>query len=314
MESREFRNGLFRNSVFALLLISCVVSTERAQGQDVEPRRWTPFPVGTNVLGAVYANTSGDVLFDPVLLVEDAQADVDTFVVAYARSFAFAGRLSRLDVIVPWQNANWSGLLEGAPASVSRVGLADPSFRVSINLFGAPAVGGNGPQTNPADHGVSTLVGAAVAVTVPLGEYLDDKLLNLGSNRYIVRPQVGVVHKRGPWSFELTGSTFFFTANKKFLIDSKREQDPLHAVQAHLIREFRPGLWSSLSAAYGWGGENTVDGVHSRDKSRVVLAAISAGFPVTKNQGVSVSYIINRTHEDTGSDLNTLTIGWSRLF
>ncbi|MDH5502119.1 MAG: transporter [Gammaproteobacteria bacterium] len=314
MESQEFRNGFSRNPVFALLLISCVLATENARGQDVEPRRWTPFPDGTNILGTAYARTSGDVLFDPVLLVEDAQADVDTLIVAYARSFAFAGRLSRLDVIVPWQNANWSGLLEGAPASVSRVGLADPSFRVSVNLFGAPAASGNESQTYVANQDVSTLVGVAIAVTVPLGEYLDDKLLNLGSNRYIIRPQVGVVHTRGAWSYELTGSTFFFTDNKKFLISSMREQDPLYAVQAHLIRVFRPGLWSSLSAAYGWGGENTVDGVPGRDKSRVVLAAISAGFPVAKAQGVSVSYIVNRTHEDTGSNLNTLTIGWSLLF
>ncbi|MCW8844280.1 MAG: transporter [Gammaproteobacteria bacterium] len=314
MKRRESQNGWIRNPVIALLLISCVVLTELAYGQDIEPRRWTPFPVGTNVLGAAYAKTTGDILFDPVLLVEDAKADVNTLVIAYARSFAFANRLSRLDVIVPWQNANWSGLLEGAPASVSRVGFADPSFRVSINLFGAPAPGSIESRANFANRDVSTLVGAAVAVTLPLGEYQDDKLLNLGSNRYIVRPQIGVVHKRGAWSYELTGSTFFFTGNPKFLVDSKREQDPLYAVQAHLIRQFRPGVWSSLSAAYGWGGENTIDDVPGRDESRVVLAAISAGFPVTKDQGVSVSYIINRTHENTGSDLNTITIGWSQLF
>ena len=29
------------------------------------------------------------------------------------------------------------------------------------------------------------------------GEYLDDKLINLGANRFAIRPQSGVVHTRG---------------------------------------------------------------------------------------------------------------------
>jgi hypothetical protein len=39
--------------------------------QDIEPRRWTPLPVGMNVLGAGIVYTEGDIAFDPVLELED---------------------------------------------------------------------------------------------------------------------------------------------------------------------------------------------------------------------------------------------------
>ena len=38
--------------------------------QDIEPRRWTPLPVGMNVLGAGIIYTDGDIAFDPVLELE----------------------------------------------------------------------------------------------------------------------------------------------------------------------------------------------------------------------------------------------------
>lgn len=80
------------------------------------------------------------------------------------------------------------------------------------------------------------------------------------------------------------------------------------------IRVFRPGLWASVSAAYGWGGENTVDAVAKDDSRRDVLAAVSVGFPIARNQGIKFAYIANRKHVDTGADLDTLAISWSRLF
>jgi hypothetical protein len=158
------------------------------------------------------------------------------------------------------------------------------------------------------------VVGAAISISVPLGDYLDNKLLNLGQNRYVIRPQIGVVHTRGPWSYELTGSTFFSTDNDAFFGGTKRQQDTIFAIQAHLIRVFRPGLWASVSAAYGWGGENTVNAVAKNDSRRDVLAAVSVGFPIARNQGIKFAYIANRRHVDTGADLDTLAISWSRLF
>lgn len=309
-EIGKMRGCPFRTSVFFILCLWFLPS-QPAHSQDVEPRRWTPLPVGTSILGVGYAKTTGDIAFDPLLLIEDGKADVDTFAISYTRFFALGRKLARFDATIPVQHANWDGLLDGSPESVTREGFADPIFRFSLNLLGAPSAGPDQSRTSATTQHSNTVVGAAIAVSVPLGEYLDGKLLNLGQNRYIIRPEIGMLHTRGPWSYELTGSTFFYTDNDAFYLGTRREQDPTYAIQAHLIRVFKPGLWASVSAAYGWGGENTVNAAPKDDARRDVLAALSVGFPVARNQGVKISYIATRKHTDAGADLDTLVIGWS---
>ena len=313
MESGKVRGSPFRTSVFFILCL-CFFPTEQAHSQDLEPRRWTPLPVGTSILGAGYAKTTGDIAFDPLLLIENAETDIDSLVISYSRFFALGGKLARIDAILPLQHANWSGLLDGSPETVTRDGLADPIIRFSINLLGAPAAGPGQSRTGATTPSSNTVVGAAIAVSVPLGGYLDDKLLNLSQNRYIIRPQIGMVHSRGPWSFELTGSTFFYTENNSFFGGKRRTQDPTFAIQTHLIRVFKPGVWASVSAAYGWGGENAVNAAPKDDARRDVLGAVSVGFPVARNQGVKISYVALRKHTDAGADLDTLAIGWSMRF
>ena len=299
-------NFTCRIPVSLIVLTLALMPLQQAFGQDLEPRRWTPLPPGLNVVGAGYVRTEGDVFFNPVLLIEDADVGGHTAAISYVRSFAIAGKLARLDLVVPWQNLKWSGLLDGAPAQAKRVGLADPKIRLSMILAGGP------PDPSASSN---TVVGAAVAVSVPLGEYFEDKLLNLGQNRVIVRPQIGVLHTRGKWSYELTGSTFLYGDNDDFYNGSTLEQDPLYALQAHVIRTFnKPGYWAALSAGYGWNGQSTVDGARADDSRRLFLSALAVGLPIGKSQGVKFAYIRSRTNTNKGSDTDSLAIAWSHRF
>jgi hypothetical protein len=73
--------------IVALLLL---LPAGRAFSQDLEPRRWTLLPPGMNVVATGYIKTDGDVFFDPVLAVEDADVDGHAIVVSDARSFKLA--------------------------------------------------------------------------------------------------------------------------------------------------------------------------------------------------------------------------------
>ena len=57
--------------------------TGLGMAQDIEPRRWTPLPVGMNVLGAGVVHTDGDINVDPVLEIDDATVDVETVIVSF---------------------------------------------------------------------------------------------------------------------------------------------------------------------------------------------------------------------------------------
>jgi hypothetical protein len=283
-----------------------LLSFDPAAAQDLEPRRWTVFPAGLNVIGAGYGRLEGDVSFDPVLQVKDATVSGQALGVSYVRSFAVGDKIARLDILVPWANMRWTGLLDGVPATASRVGLSDPNIRLSMILAG------DKPDKLATSN---TVIGAAVAINVPFGEYLEDKLLNLGKNRFFIRPQIGVLHTRGKWSYELTGSVFLFGDNDDFFGGSKLEQDPLYAVQTHLIYAFdKPGYWAALSAGYGWNGQSTVDGKKVDDSRRLFLSALAVGVPIGRRQGIKLAYLRTRTNTSKGSDVDTISLGWSHRF
>ena len=308
-QSRLIHKLLSKLALFAWLVLPAA-----SFAQDVEPRRWTHLPVGLNVIGATYVHTDGDLFFDPVLLVDDGEIEQHTAVASYTRTFGLAGRTARLDVLVPFKSARWQGLLDGVFTTVRREGPADPIFRLSINLIGGPALKSKEFQEYRAARTTSTVVGMGLAVTVPLGEYKKDKLLNLGGNRVVIRPQIGVVHTRGRWSYELTGSVFLFGDNDEFWNGNKLEQNPLYAVQAHIIHVFRPGLWLALSAAYGRDGDSEINDVPKNDPRDTILSAVSFGFPISRTQGLKIAYIRGRKQEDIGADTDNFAITWSMRY
>lgn len=293
---------------FALLLtLPCL-------GQDIEPRRWSHLPLGSDFAAGAYAYTTGDITLDPVLRIEDAEFDLQTVAGKYIRSFELLGKSARFDLIQGYQNGRWNGLLNGVPTTVKRDGWTDTTLRFAINLIGAPPLKGKefAEYRAQADH--ETIVGAGLAMQLPTGEYFDDKLINLGSNRFTFRPQLGVVHNRGKWSVELTTAAWIYTDNADFFNGKKLEQDPLYTADAHLIYTFLPGLWLGASVGYGGGSESTVNGIPGDDQQNNLGWGLGLGIPINRALGVKVAYIGTRTHARTGLDADTLTCAFSVMW
>ena len=177
-----------------------------------------------------------------------------------------------------------------------------------MNLIGSP------PQSIPEfrQERINTVVGAALEFSLPFGQYSEDQLINLGSNRWAMRPHIGAVHTRGKWSFEATVSAFVFGDNDDYgEPDRKLEQDPLYALQLHLIHTFRPGLWASLSGAYGTGAESSINGVPNGPDQGNFLWAASVGLPINRQSGVKIAYQRGRTTEAQGVDYDRYILAYS---
>jgi len=317
-----FRRGRRRGATtgthgaLSLLVLLGVLSAGAgtALAQDLEPRRWTQLPVGTNILGVGYEIRTGDIRFDPALRISDATFTLHTAAVAYNHYFDLWGRTARFDCLIPVQTGEWRGMVNGERASVSRRGLADPRIRFSVNLIGGASVSAEDYAEYIRSQSERTTIGAALSLYLPLGDYDDDKLINLGQNRFTIRPQLGVLHTRGPWSFELTGSTFFYTENDDFFGDNSLEQDPLFGMQAHVVRTLGGGFWLSGGVAYAWGGETQVNGIENDDARSNLLYGLSFGVPVSGNQSLRVGYIRSDTRVDTGADSHCLFLSWTLRF
>ena len=303
-----YPKSLSRAAICLLLWASHVASVV---AQDIEPRRWSQFPTGSRFSGIGYMYTSGDVEFDPVLRIDEAKADTHTVALSYIQYFSLFAQTARFDLQLPLHNSEWDGLVDGAPTSVGRNGPGDPHARLSFNFAGAPALNGKEFLAWRAAHPVGTSAGIALDVQLPLGRYDEDKLINLGQNRYVFLPQLGVLHTRGPWSFELTGSAYYFGKNDEFYGDNTLEQDPLYALQTHAVRSFSTGWWFSTGVAYGWGGRSQISGVRKDDSKRNLLYGASFGMPLGRKLSARFGYIRGRPLEDVGTDSHNLFVTWT---
>jgi hypothetical protein len=296
-------------SLSILLLVLCWANQSFAQ--DLEPRRWSQMPTGLNFAGIGIGHTEGDIFFDPVLLIEEATSDLESAGLVYMRSFAIAGKSARIDFSLPYLAGRWEGTVDGDLVQFRRRGFGDPRIRFSMLLYGGPALA---PAEFAKSKKSNTVVGAAVAVSMPFGEYSKERLINLGTNRWTIRPQLGVTHTRGKWTGELTGSVFLYGDNNDFWQEASLENDPLLALQAHLIYTFKPGLWASISTAYGWDGEAKVNKVAKNNLAGNWLSALNFGIPIDRRQGVKITLLRGRTQKKTGVDVDSLLFAYSVMF
>lgn len=295
----------------SILLMAWLFFCGQVSAQDLEPRRWSHLPMGLNVVGIGTGWTDGDIYFDPVLNAKDVTYDLYSGAASYIRTFDFAGKSSRVDILVPYATARWEGLVNGEYTAIRRRGFTDPRLRFSMNLYGAPPLSGKAFMQYKQQHPVVTTIGVAVAVTLPLGDYNDQKLINLGGNRLVVRPQIGVLHQHYKWQFELTGSVFIYQDNDEFWGGNELNQDPLWFGQAHVIYTFKPGWWASLSGGFAQGGRSHVNGVPKSDDSRTRYIALSLGVPINSTQGLKFTYLASDTNISTGQDTGSILAAWS---
>ena len=303
-----------RHRILATCCLALLLSAQFGQAQDIEPRRWSHLPIGANFAGAAYSYTTGDISLNPLLKIQNGQFDLQTIGLKYIRSFDLLGKSARVDLIQPYQFGHWTGLLNGTPATVDRNGFADTSARFAVNLIGAPPLAGKefAEYRAKADH--ETIVGLGLVAQFPTGQYYDDKLINLGNNRFAFRPQLGVVHNWDKWTAELTGQGWFFTDNNDFYNGKRLEQDPMYGADSHLIYTFRPGLWLSGSFGYAGGGTTTVNGVSSENNQCNIGWGVALGLPITRAVGVKLAYIGTRTEVGTGFNSDTFTCALSVMW
>jgi hypothetical protein len=104
-----------------------------------------------------------------------------------------------------------------------------------------------------------------LSVIAPTGQYVSSRLVNVGTNRWAFKPELGFSYPYGNAFFELSGGAWFFGDNGDYLGSKRRSQDALYAAQLHTGYNFRPGLWLAVNAGYVEGGRTTVDAVRNND-------------------------------------------------
>lgn len=278
-------------------------------GQDVQPRVYTPAPVGVNLLTLGYAYSNGPVLFDKTIPIENASARVHSLTPAYSRSLGLFGRAARADLAVPFVTGEWEGDVERSAETASRTGLGDPVARLVVALVGAPALA----REEFASFEPGTIVGFTARVRIPIGQYDRERLINLGSNRWVFSPQLGVSHVTGSFLLEAYGAAWLFTDNTEFLGANTFSQDPLYAFQVHVGYEFQSGLWVAASSRQSFGGANQIDGGEKIAYESNNRIGMTLAVPLGGRYGLRLAVTTGLT-ATVGNDYTTLAAAWQTIF
>ncbi len=275
------------------------------QAQDIEPRAFSNAPIGVNFLIAGYGYTRGGLAFDSSVPVTDPQLETSSAVLGFARVLDLWGQSGKVDVIVPY---SWlSGTAESGGLPIERIvdGFADPRFRLSVNLLGAPALA----LKEFRDYKQDLIVGASFQVSAPWGQYDNSRVVNLGTNRWWFKPEIGVSKAVGPWTLELAGAATLYTENRDFLNGGTRAQEPLYSVQGHVIRGFRSGVWASLDLTHFTGGRTTIDDTLNNDLQRNWRVGGTLALPVDAHNSIKL-YASSGVAARTGNNFDLIGIAW----
>jgi hypothetical protein len=282
-----------------------ILSKQFSYAQELEPRLLTNLPVGMNFALLGYGYAGGNILLDPSVPIEDLNSKLHTVVGAYLRSIRIFGLSGKVDVILPWASGNWEGYYTGIDTSRSVNGFGDARFRLSVNFLGAPSL----KKEDFAGYNPSRISGISLQIFAPTGQYDPDRLINLGSNRWVFRPQWGFSDFVGKWIFETYISAWFFTLNQSFFGGNELKQKPLGALKFHVIRSFPNNWWLAFDAGYGIGGRTYLNGEKMDTRISTLRFGLTCAIPLGLHHTLRLTGV-SGVRLERGADFDAVAVSY----
>jgi len=276
----------FKNKqIFVLLTL--IFLAKGLLSQDLEPRSLSVLPTGGNFAIASYGYSMGNILVDNSLPIDNLDAQLNNFVLAYARSFKLFNRLAKFDVIAPYSFGKFTGIVSNIDSSTTKTGFADPLARLSIILIGAKPLKIS-EYSNQIDNKFK--LGLSFRIRAPLGKYDNTKFINIGANRWAFKTKIA-------GSYDLTKklileghlSAWFFTENKEFWNGNSIKQKPLLSAQLHLTYIIKPGIWLAASFGQSGQGETIVNGVEKDDLQQNSRMGLAFAYKIAKQHSIKIA-------------------------
>jgi hypothetical protein len=273
--------------------------------QELDPRAYANTPIDMNFAILGYAYSQGAVAVDPSVPLDDANMSLDVAVAGFARSFDWGGKSAKVAAAVPYACLDGSALWQGVAVTRDVCGAGDAKLGVSVNFYGAPPT----PLKEFAGYRQDLIMGASMSVTAPTGQYDNDKLVNIGTNRWSLKTELVLSQALGKFILELAGAATFFSDNDDFFGGKHREQAPLYAVQGHIIYSFPHGIWGAVNSTYFAGGRTTLDGVEPNDRLANSRAGATLALPIDRKNSIKL-YTFTGVSTRAGGNFDTYGLAW----
>jgi hypothetical protein len=272
--------GLPRNKWLTFSLVFMYAGSLCAQ--DMEPRSYSVVPKGLHAAAVAYSYTNGNVVADFTSPVQDLKVQTDVINVGYIQTFELFHKLARIAVGLPYGFLDGTAKVYGSDTAGKRSGFFDGRIKFGMNLIGSPVL-------TPKEFRrfqEQTVLGASIVISVPVGQYYPSKLINLGSNRWGFKPEIGFSHREGRLFYELYTGVWMFTNNNEFFKNSSLDQKILFSFQAHVDYVFKSNIWVALNGGFADGGQTSLNGTERNDEQQNWRLGGTFSVPINRKQSL----------------------------
>ena len=282
-----------------------LISFQSLTAQTLVPKLYANAPIGLNVLFVGYGHTQGAIPENYYTGVTDPNLNINSTILGYVKTFDILGHNAKFDFFLPVSSLDGTAQRESNEVTRDVGGTGDSKVRLSFNLFGAPSLS----FQEFASYQQDTIVGVSIQATLPTGQYDNSEAINIGTNRWSIKPGIGISKRVNDYTFEFVADVEFYTANNDFYEGFRREQDPIYSTQINALYTFRRGMWLAIGATYYWGGEIFMDGLETDNDLSNTRIGTTFAFPVDKKNSIKLfgSRGINTRY---GTDFDSIAIVW----
>lgn len=287
------------------IFMALAITPAMSNAFELPPRFYLKTLVGANFIPVLGLSTTGNVNpLDPTLEMVDPNVTIDANIVmaGYSKSFPLFGRAASLAWLQPMGDISVNG--SGPIPDSSTSGFGDPFFEFDVNLLGP------GPQYNLADalrYEPGLSIDLILDLSVPLGEYDNDEMVNIGQNRFWGRIGLPIIYQIGDtWApshrttLEILPAVMIFADNDDSnSAGDTKSTDPGFTIGGHLTHDVSQAIWISLDASYYNFGDSKVNGRTINGKDFISVGA-AIGTNLTNNLQFTVGY--HSTINDNGKN------------
>lgn len=270
------------------IFIFVIMISDRTRSQEMEPRSYAVVPTGLHAMALSYTYSSGNVVTPGSSPVQNLDVTNSVFNIGYVQTFTLFDKLARVAVSLPFGFLNGTGTFQGIDTAGSRTGFYDGRIKFGVNLFGSPPLAPLDFQKFQ-EH---TVFGASIVISVPVGQYYPSKLINLGSNRWGFKPELGLSHREGRLFYEIYSGIWMYTKNTNYFKSYIQQQNTLFSFQAHVDYTFKHGKYLALNGGYADGGETSLNGREQNDEEQNWRLGATFSSPIF-NSHQSIKVMVN---------------------
>lgn len=161
-----------------------------------------------------------------------------TSYVKHTHYMDISGNLAAIYIIAPYTD-----LKQETSATVKKGGLTDPILLFAWGMYNMPALT---KEEYTKANKRNTTSACSVALTLPIGSYDSQQLMNVGGNRYVVKPECQVGTYVGNFYVEVIGGLTHYGNNSSYYGSNVLKQDKLYHLESHIGYGLTPKAFLSF--------------------------------------------------------------------